>query len=198
MKNVSTGVLEKIKNIIQEVMIKPKHDMIYQDIYNCICQNTKNSTYTIHYVKPTFYHDVGEISDLSQSEAPNLVMWQVRVMQPTTPSPWRLGRSWPQFNVQENGPRNAIRNILQDKSYQNQLYKEKWYSVGRMTFLIKLVWIYECIKLEFYLKSSTGKSYSNIRLTQGPFVNEDLTVANMWWTVLTYNQSAILHFASNI
>ena len=50
-----------------------------------------------------FYHDVGEISDLSQSEAPNLVMWRVRVMQPTTPSPWRRGRSWPQFNVQENG-----------------------------------------------------------------------------------------------
>ena len=49
-----------------------------------------------------FYHDVGEISDLSQSEAPNLVMWRVRVMQPTTSSPWRRGRSWPQFNVQEN------------------------------------------------------------------------------------------------
>ena len=51
----------------------------------------------------SFYHDVGEISDLSQSEAPNLVMWQVRVMQPTTQSPWRRGRSWPQYNVQENG-----------------------------------------------------------------------------------------------
>ena len=30
--------------------IKPKNDMMYQDIYNCICQNTKN---WIHYVKPT-------------------------------------------------------------------------------------------------------------------------------------------------
>ena len=29
-----------------------------------------------------FYHGVGEISDLSQSEAPNLVMWRVMVMQP--------------------------------------------------------------------------------------------------------------------
>ena len=30
-------------------------------------------------------------------------LWRVRVMQPTTPSPWRRGRSWPQFNVQKNG-----------------------------------------------------------------------------------------------
>ena len=29
--------MKKIKNI-QE---KPKNDMMYQDIYNCICQNTK-------------------------------------------------------------------------------------------------------------------------------------------------------------
>ena len=52
-----------------------------------------------------FYHDVGEISDLSQSEAPNFVSteFRVRVMQPTTPSPWRRGRSWSQFNVQEYG-----------------------------------------------------------------------------------------------
>ena len=35
MEDVSAGVLEKIK-------IKPKNDMMYQDIYNCICQNTKN------------------------------------------------------------------------------------------------------------------------------------------------------------
>ena len=54
-------------------------------------------------VNHLLYHDVGEISDLSQSEAPYLVMWRVRVMQPTTPSPWRRGHSWLQFNVQENG-----------------------------------------------------------------------------------------------
>ena len=40
MEDVSTGVLEKIKKI-WEVKIKPKNDMMYQDIYNCICQNTK-------------------------------------------------------------------------------------------------------------------------------------------------------------
>ena len=50
-----------------------------------------------------FYHDVGEISDLSHSEALNLVMWRVKVMQPTTSFPWRRSRSWLQFNVQENG-----------------------------------------------------------------------------------------------
>ena len=27
--------------------------IVYQDIYNCVCQNTKKWTYTIHYVKPT-------------------------------------------------------------------------------------------------------------------------------------------------
>ena len=32
MENVSAEVLEKIKNIIQEVKIKPKNDMMYQDI----------------------------------------------------------------------------------------------------------------------------------------------------------------------
>ena len=40
MEDVNTGVLEKKKNI-EEVKIKPKNDMMYQDIYNCICQNTK-------------------------------------------------------------------------------------------------------------------------------------------------------------
>ena len=41
MEDVSTGVHEKIQNI-KEVKIKPKNDMMYQDIYNCICQITKN------------------------------------------------------------------------------------------------------------------------------------------------------------
>ena len=41
MEDVSTRVLEKIKNI-SKVKIKPKNDMMYQDIYNCICQSTKN------------------------------------------------------------------------------------------------------------------------------------------------------------
>ena len=40
MEDVRTEVLEKIKNI-QEVKIKTKNDMMYQDIYNYICQNTK-------------------------------------------------------------------------------------------------------------------------------------------------------------
>ena len=56
METVSSGVLEKIKNIIQEGKIKLKNDMTYQDIYNCICQNTKKNEdilSIIHYVKPT-------------------------------------------------------------------------------------------------------------------------------------------------
>ena len=27
--------------------------MMYQDLYNCICQNTKKLRYTTHFVKPT-------------------------------------------------------------------------------------------------------------------------------------------------
>ena len=41
MEDVSAWILEKIKNIL-EVKIKPKKIMMYQDIYNCICQNKKN------------------------------------------------------------------------------------------------------------------------------------------------------------
>ena len=41
--------LKKVKNILK-VKIKPKNDMMYQGIYNCICQNTKKLKYTIHYV----------------------------------------------------------------------------------------------------------------------------------------------------
>ena len=52
MEDVSTRVLEKINNI-EEVNIKPKHYMMYQEIYNCICQNTKKWRYTTQYVKPT-------------------------------------------------------------------------------------------------------------------------------------------------
>ena len=43
----------EIRNIIQEVKIKPKNDMMYQGIYNCICQNTKKWRYVFHNVKLT-------------------------------------------------------------------------------------------------------------------------------------------------
>ena len=42
--------------------------------------------------------------------------------------------------------------------------KENWYPVGKMTFLIKLVFLSETLEfmaLELHLKSSTGRSYSN-------------------------------------
>ena len=69
----------------------------------------------------TFYHDVGEISDLSQSEAPNLVMWRVMVMQPR---PRLLGDEvvvGPNLMFRKMDPWNDIRNILQDKTDKNQL-----------------------------------------------------------------------------
>ena len=47
MEDVGTGVLENNKEYLRS---KYKNDMMYQDIYNCICQNTR---YTIQYVKPT-------------------------------------------------------------------------------------------------------------------------------------------------
>ena len=71
--------------------------------------------------KKLFYHDVGEISDLSQSEAPNLVMWRVVVMQPR---PRLLGDEvvvGPNLMFRKMDPWNVIRNILQDKTDKNQL-----------------------------------------------------------------------------
>ena len=68
-----------------------------------------------------FHHDVGEISDLSQSEAPNLVMWRVMVMQPR---PRLLGDEvvvGPNLMFRKMDPWNVIRNILQDKTDKNQL-----------------------------------------------------------------------------
>ena len=51
MEDVSTRVLEN-ERIFNKV--KPKNDLMYQDIYNCLCQNThKKVIYIIHYVKPT-------------------------------------------------------------------------------------------------------------------------------------------------
>ena len=52
MEDVRTGVLEKNKEYLRR-KDKAKKDMMYQDIYNCICQNTKKWRYTIQYVKPT-------------------------------------------------------------------------------------------------------------------------------------------------
>ena len=59
--------------------------------------------------------------------------------------------------------------------------KEKWYSVGKMTFLIKLVFYQKHLNvwnLNFILKVPLVGP-TQIRITRRPFVNEDLTVANM-------------------
>ena len=40
MEDASTRVFEKNKEYLRS-NIKPKNDMMYQDIYNWICQNTK-------------------------------------------------------------------------------------------------------------------------------------------------------------
>ena len=52
MEDVSREVLEKNKKYLRS-KDKAKYDMMYQDIYNCICQNTIKLRYTIQYVKPT-------------------------------------------------------------------------------------------------------------------------------------------------
>ena len=46
MEDVGTGVLEKNKRYLRS-KDKAKNDMMYQDIYNCICQNTKKWRYTV-------------------------------------------------------------------------------------------------------------------------------------------------------
>ena len=53
MEDVSTGALEKNKEYLRSKDIA-KNDMMYQDIYDCICHNTKKKKrYTIHCAKPT-------------------------------------------------------------------------------------------------------------------------------------------------
>ena len=42
MENVSKEYVKKIKNIIQEVKTKPKNDMMYQNIYSCICKKNED------------------------------------------------------------------------------------------------------------------------------------------------------------
>ena len=39
MEDISTGVIEKNKEYLRS-KDKAKNDMMYQDIYSCICQNT--------------------------------------------------------------------------------------------------------------------------------------------------------------
>ena len=41
----------KKKRIFKKV--KQKNDLMYQDIYNCICQNKQKIRYIIQHVKPT-------------------------------------------------------------------------------------------------------------------------------------------------
>ena len=52
MEDVSTRVHEKKNKEYSISKDKAKNYLMYQDIYNCICQNTKKWRYTIHYVKP--------------------------------------------------------------------------------------------------------------------------------------------------
>ena len=79
-------------------------NITYQISKDFLCVFDFSSSLSVFVRSPggQFYQDAGEISDLSQSGALNIVMWRVSVMQPTTPSNWRRGRCW-QFNVQENG-----------------------------------------------------------------------------------------------
>ena len=46
-------VQEYLKKLRIFKKVKPKNDLIYQDIYNYICQNTKKIRFIIHYVKST-------------------------------------------------------------------------------------------------------------------------------------------------
>ena len=78
----------------------------------------------------------------------------------------------------------SLKNIRQDKTKKKSAVKRN----GTL-LVIKLVFhqkhlnsfciILYCMELEFYLKRSTGKSYSNIKISQRPYVNEGLNVANI-------------------
>ena len=76
MENVRTGVLEKIKNTIYEVKIKPKNDMMYQDICNCICQNHR-------LVKPVLarkQNGCRQVRSVCKKEIGNLVYFHRKLM----------------------------------------------------------------------------------------------------------------------
>ena len=53
MEGVSTRVLEKNKEYLRS-KDKAINDMMYQDIYNCICQNTKKWRYTGSNLQPNW------------------------------------------------------------------------------------------------------------------------------------------------
>ena len=46
-------VQEYLKKLRIFKKVKPQNDLVYQAIYNCICQNTKKIRFIIHYVNPT-------------------------------------------------------------------------------------------------------------------------------------------------
>ena len=46
-------VQEYLKKLRIFKKVKPKNDLMYQDLYNSICQNTQKIRFIIHYVKPT-------------------------------------------------------------------------------------------------------------------------------------------------
>ena len=52
MENASTGVLDKNKEHYLRCKDKAKNHMMYQGIYNGICQYTKTWRLAVHYVKP--------------------------------------------------------------------------------------------------------------------------------------------------
>ena len=50
--------LKKYKTIFKKLKIKPKNDMMYPDIYNCICQNTQKNEYIIQIKICAEYRDM--------------------------------------------------------------------------------------------------------------------------------------------
>ena len=72
------------------VNIYPPHFKV--NLWDSCLSNSLNSW---HYCE--LYHEVNEMLNLSQPEALNLVTWRVKVMQPTTSSPWRRGHRWPNY-----------------------------------------------------------------------------------------------------
>ena len=137
-----------------------------------------------------FYHDVGEISDLGQSGAMNLVTWRVWVMQPTTPSPWRRGHSWPQINIEENGFVKCYLKVYCWKGLtKDQLWREVvlcWYN----DFIDKACsyWKYfnlfaTCFNMwNLNLRSFTVKFYSKLKNNTGAICEWMLNDQRHWLT----------------
>ena len=91
-------------------------------------------------------------------------MWSCDESGLCNPQPRLLGNEvvvGPSLMFRKMDPWNVIRNILQDKTNTINC-KKKWYSVGTMPFLIKLVFLSETLEFMNVWNSTTTIAYKSM------------------------------------